>query len=82
LNHGTVESGRFAIFRKQRHLAGARRAMIQRADSLAPRSLLAVVDLSQIQDVTLYDAPAGAAPVLDNTKGAMILAVLAANLGA
>jgi hypothetical protein len=47
-----------------------------------PRRLLTVVDLPQIQDVTLYNAPAGAAPVLDDAPGAMVLAVLAANLGA
>lgn len=56
--------------------------MIQRIDGLAPRRLLAVVDLPQIQDVMLYDAPAGAAPVLDDAPGAVILAVLAANLRA
>jgi hypothetical protein len=56
--------------------------MIQRIDGLASRRLLAVVDLPQVQNVTLYNAPAGAAAVLDNAPGAMVLAVLAANLGA
>ena len=56
--------------------------MIQRVDGFAPPRLLAVIDLPKIQDVTLDNAPPGAAPVLDNAPGAMVLPVLAANLGA
>ena len=55
--------------------------MIQRVDGFTPSSLLTVVDLPQIQNVTLDNAPARA-PVLDDAPGAMVFAVLAANPGA
>src|ERR1017187_9854085 len=70
------------ILGKQRDLFGLSGAFIEDLDRLAPRRSLAVVDLSKIQYLPLNHAAIMNAPVFDNRPCAMVLAVLAANLGA
>jgi hypothetical protein len=45
----------------------------------APRELLAVVDLAQIQNLALHHATSGHAAVLDNAELSVLLAVLLPN---
>src|ERR1019366_3681226 len=66
----------------QRDLFGLPGAFIEDLDRLAPRRSLAVVDLSKIKYLPLNHAAIMNAPVFDNRPCAMVLAVLAANLGA
>jgi hypothetical protein len=50
--------------------------------STAARQLLRVVDLTQVQHVSLHHAPPGDPRVLDNAPIAVLLAILPANLAA
>jgi hypothetical protein len=70
-----------AILGKQRQRRRALFAFFEDFDRPAPRPFLAVVDLAQIEDVTLHHAAAGAL-VLHKAEIAMDLAVLLANRGA
>jgi hypothetical protein len=71
-----------AIFRKQRQAPRSLAAVFQHLDRLAPGQFLRGVDLPQIQHVSLHHAPTAHALVLDKAPGAVLLAVLPANLGA
>src|SRR5208283_2345466 len=62
--------------------AGTRRPLLDRLDRLAPRKLLRIVDLAQIQHVTLHNPPAADAPVLHNAESPVLLAVPPPNLRA
>jgi hypothetical protein len=55
---------------------------VQDLDRLAPGQFLRGVDLAEIQHVSLNNTPAADALVLDKAPGAVLLAVLPANLGA
>jgi hypothetical protein len=54
----------------------------QHLDAAPPRRRLTVVDLAEIENVTLNDAAAAHPPVLDNAPVAMALAVLVPGLAA
>ena len=81
-HHIAIESRRKTIRWKQCDLFGLPGAFIEDLDRLAPRRSLAVVDLSKIKHLPLNHAAIMNAPVFDNRPCPMVLAVLAANLGA
>jgi hypothetical protein len=60
---------------------GLRSAVRERFNGPAPRRLLRVVDLSQIQNLPLNNPVSPHAPVLDEAPRAMNLAILATDLG-
>jgi hypothetical protein len=64
------------IMRKQRYLPGAPTIFIESLDYPAPGFMLAVIQLAQIQHLSLHHPAASAAPVLDNAPIAVRLAVL------
>jgi len=64
-----------AVFRKQAQLSEPLLALIEDFQRLAPRGLLAVVDLAQVQHAALSHLPGAQAPVLDHAEIAMLLAV-------
>ena len=81
LDHLAGQFRRLAILGKQRHLPRPRLALhhINRA---APRRTLAVVDLAQIEDLTLNHPAATDPDVLHHTPIAVLLAVLEASFAA
>jgi hypothetical protein len=54
--------------------------LVERLDRLTPGGTLIVVDLAQIEHVSLHSPTAGYAAVLDDAPVAVLLAVLPANL--
>ena len=81
LHHLAVQLGRLPVLGKQRHLTRSRPAF-QHLDGAAPRRALAVVDLAEIQDLTLDDPAAAHAAVLHHAPVAVFLAVLESLLAA
>ena len=55
---------------------------IEHFQRLTPRGLLGGVDLAQVQHLPLHRLPAGHAAVLHHAEVVMILAILAAMMGA
>ena len=80
MHHIAIQRRPRAIFRKQRDLSGLPVALVKCLDCLAPCRSLIIVDLSQMQHVPLYRAPAGHTAVFNDAPIAVLLAVLAANL--
>src|SRR5277367_1559208 len=78
-NHVAIENRRDPILGKQRDLCRLP-AFVEHLDRSAPRRPLAVVDLPEIEHLSLNYAPTLGAPVLDDRPGPMHLAVFAANL--
>src|SRR5271165_6978302 len=78
----SVDESLAAIVWKQRQRPCTRRPLLDRLDRLAPRKLLRIVDLAQIQHVTLHNPPAADAPILHNAESPVLLAVLPSNLRA
>src|SRR5208283_5680969 len=78
-NHVAIENRGRTIFGKQRDLPRSPR-FVEDFDSPTPCRPLAVVDLSEIEHLSLNHATALDATVLDDRPGPMLLAVLAANL--
>jgi len=78
-NHVAVESRRDAVLGEKRDLRRAS-AFVERFDGAAPTRALAVVDLAEIENLTLNHAPVVNPAGLDHRPGPMLLAVLAANL--
>src|SRR5258707_1352356 len=72
ITHGVV--GHRPIGRKQRQLRGLLRIFIKGFDHTAPRLVLAVVDLAEIENLALHDLAAGAALALNNAPIAVFLA--------
>src|SRR5208282_5383204 len=70
------------IFRKQRQGPRSVDAVFQHLNRLAPRQLLRGIDLPEIQHVPLHHATTAHALVLNKAPGAVLLAVLPANLSA
>ncbi len=68
------------VLGKQRQRPWSRTALLDHLDRFAPCQLLVVVDLAQIQHVALHHPTAGRALVLHHGVGAVLLAVLSANL--
>ncbi len=56
-NNTFVAHRRGTIFRKQRHLFGSFPALFENFDALAPRFVLAIVDLSKVEDLSLDHPP-------------------------
>ena len=81
LHHLAVQRRRLPILGKQRHLPQFRPAF-QHLDRAAPRRALAVVDLAEIQDLSLHDPAAAHAAVFDHAPVAVLLAVLESLLAA
>ena len=79
-NHLAIQLRRFPIRRKQRH---RRRTRIppQHLDRSAPGRALTVVDLAQVQHLTLHHAIVEVADVLHHAPVTVFLAVLEAPLG-
>ena len=77
LHGGRVGGGRRAVVGEKRALAGPAVVLVKDVDGLLPGGALGVVDLAQIEDVTLHDAAPQAA-ALDDGPGAMLFAVLLA----
>src|SRR5271169_5917361 len=78
-NHVAIENRRDPILGKQRDLCRLP-AFVEHLDRSAPRRPLAVVDLPEIEHLSLNYAPTLGTPVLDDRPGPMHLAVFAANL--
>src|SRR5688500_4938378 len=81
-DRAVVDQTLAAILRKQRQRPRPPGTVLERLDRLAPGELLRVVDLAQIQNMTLHHAPAADPAGLHNAEGPVLLAVLPANLGA
>jgi hypothetical protein len=56
-----------------------RGAFVKDFNRLAPRQLLRVIDLAEVEHMPLHYAPVGHALVLDNAEIAVLLAVLLPN---
>jgi hypothetical protein len=56
------------IFRKQRHGAWARLALLENLNGLAPGLLLTVIDLAQVKRGPLDDPATGHPPVFDQAQ--------------
>ena len=80
-NHFTLQRRHFPPLGKQRHLPRTRLAF-HNLDRAAPRRMLAVVDLPQIQHLALHYPTATHAYVLHHAPIAVLLTVLAAFLAA
>src|SRR4051794_14196991 len=80
LDDVALQRRRRAVFGKQRDLPAAVAALLERLDRAAPGGLLGVVDLAEVEHVSLHRAPAKDPAVLDNGPVAVLLAVLAAQL--
>src|SRR5207248_4232465 len=83
----TTQLDRYAVYRiwrnlpvvgKQAYGGGALFLLIEDLQSLTPGCLLLVIDLTQIQDRSLYSAAAGHAAVFHEAEVAVVLAVLIA----
>src|SRR5581483_2710268 len=70
--------GKIPIVGKQAHRGEALFGFVKHFKRLAPRRLLPVVDLTEIENSALRRLAAGHAPVFNNAEVAMIFAVLAA----
>jgi hypothetical protein len=62
--------------RKQRQLSGLLLGRIEYIDHLGPSGLLAVIDFTQVKDVSLHPPAAGDFDLFSNRPVAVILAVL------
>ena len=69
--------GDFPIVGKQTHRGEALFGLVEYIQRLAPRRLLLIVDLAEIENGALCCLAAGQSPVLDHAEIPMILAVLA-----
>src|SRR5205085_1250507 len=69
--------GNFPIVGKQTHGCEALFTFVEYIERLAPRGLLLIVDLAEIENGALRGLAAGQPPVLDHAEIPMILAVLA-----
>jgi hypothetical protein len=79
-NDGRVRKNPFAaIVREQRQRPWLRGAFVKDFNRLAPRQLLRVIDLAEVEHMPLHYAPVGHALVLDNAEVAVLLAVLLPN---
>ena len=81
-HHIAVKRRRQTILREQRDLLRFSGVFVEDLDRLAPRRLLAVIDLAEIKHLALNDAAVVHAPVFHHRPRAMLLAVLTANLSA
>jgi hypothetical protein len=78
LHHITAKLGDLAVFRKDRHLSRLALALLNYLDHLTPGRLLLIIDLAEIEHLTLYDTITTTAPVLHDAPVAVFLAVLEA----
>ena len=81
LDHRAGQFRRLAVLREQGHLRRRAAVLIKDLNGLAPGRPLGVVDLPQIQHVTLHHPPVGHTTVLHHTPVAVLFAVLLARLG-
>src|SRR4029077_11745434 len=72
--------GNPAIGRKQRKLRMAERPLIEGFDLTTPSLMLAVVDLAQVQHLSLHHPAASTSLALDNIPIAMFFAVFEASV--
>ena len=80
MHHIAIQCRCLPILGKQRDLSGLLAIFVERIDRPAPRRPLGIVDLAQVQHVSLHRAAAGDTTVLHDAPVAMLLAVLSANL--
>ena len=73
-------SGKPTVGRKKPQLGVALRILVKRFDRTAPIVMLAVADLTQIQQLPLHHLAIGTAPILDDVPIAVLLAVLEASI--
>jgi hypothetical protein len=78
LHHIAIQRGCCAIFRKQRHLRWCPLVLVEHLDRLAPRRLLRIVDLPEVEHLVLHYTPVGDAAVLNDTPVPVLLAVFEA----
>ena len=77
----TVGAGRnLPVGWKQRQLTVSLRVFVKRFNQLAPGILLAVVDLAEIQHLTLHHLATSTPPVLDDVPVTMLLPVFEASI--
>jgi len=58
MHHGAGKFGGFTFFWEDRHLPQLRLPLFEHGDAFAPRSALRVIDLAQVQYVTLCNTSA------------------------
>src|ERR1700692_1762558 len=80
-DHIAVKLWRMPIFGKQRHLFRYLITLIEDLDRLAPRSLLAIVDFTQIQHMPLHRSTARHPAVFNHAPIAVFLAILLSRSG-
>jgi hypothetical protein len=80
-HHRAVQLRRCTVFRKQRHGARCTSPVLQDLNASAPRLALRVVDLAQIENMSLYYSAAARALALDDAPVAVQLAVFLADFG-
>jgi hypothetical protein len=80
LHHIAIQWRRRTMLGEQCDLFAGLAVLVERPDRLAPHGALAVIDLAQIQHVSLHRAPAGYPAVLHDAPITVLLAVLAAKL--
>jgi len=76
LDRGRIGQRRSAVVRKECALTRLPVLFVEDGNGLLPGGLLGIVDLTQVEDVTLHHTATDAA-ALDDGPGAMLLAVLA-----
>jgi hypothetical protein len=76
VDNGSVVLLNLAFCGHQRHGASHLLPLIENLDTPAPSYLLLVVDLAQIQDMSLDNSALGYTPVLNQTPIVMLLAIL------
>src|SRR3954466_1898897 len=74
--------GTSSVLRKQAQGSRLVALLIQHFNGLAPGQLLAVIDVTKVQNMLLHHSATGNAFVLDNAPVAMLLAVFFPCLGA
>jgi hypothetical protein len=82
LDYITVHRRRFSILREYRYLCRLIVSLLEDLDRATPSGSLAVVDLSEIQHLTLHDTALSATPVLDDAPITVRFPILETLVGA
>ena len=78
LYHVAIQGRRRAVFRKQRDLRRGILILVDHLDRSAPGGLLRVVDLAEVEHLSLHDPTSRHPPVLNHVPVAVFLAVFLA----
>ncbi len=81
LYHIAIQRRCSAVFREQHHLRRRTLILFEHVDAPAPSRLLRIVDLPEVEHLTLHYAPIGDPAVFDNAPVTMLFAVFDSLLG-